>query len=47
MLSRSVHIPQPFHFARDSLSETVHTVMAGVAEGLAGELTGKVYRRLH
>lgn len=47
MLSRSVRIPQLFHFARDSLSETVHTVMAGVAEGLAGELTGKVYRRLH
>ena len=47
MLSRSVHIPQIFNFARDSLSETVHAVMVGVAEGLAGELTHKVYRRGH
>ena len=47
MLSRSVHIPQIFNFARDSLSETVHTVMVGVAKGLAGELTHKVYRRVH
>ena len=47
MLSRSVHIPQIFNFARDSLSETVHTVMVGVAKGLAGELTHKVYRRAH
>jgi len=46
MLSRSVHIPQIFNFARDSLSETVHTVMVGVAKGLAGELTRKVYRRV-
>ena len=46
MLSRSVHIPQIFNFARDSLSETVHTVMIGVAKGLAGELTRKVYRRV-
>jgi hypothetical protein len=45
MLSRSVHIPQIFNFARDSLSETVHTVMVGVARGLAGELARKVYRR--
>lgn len=47
MLSRSVHIPQIFNFARDSLSETVHTVMVSVAKGLAGELTRKVYRRAH
>jgi hypothetical protein len=47
MLSRSVHIPQIFNFARDSLSETVHTVMVSVAKGLAGELTHKVYRRAH
>jgi hypothetical protein len=45
MLSRSVRIPQIFNFARDSLSETVHGVMVSVAEGLAGELTHKVYRR--
>ena len=45
MLSRSVHIPQIFNFARDSLSETVHTVMVSVAKGLAGELTRKAYRR--
>ena len=47
MLSRSVNIPQIFHIARDSLSDTVHTVMVNVAEGLAGELTRKVYRRAH
>ena len=47
MLSRSVHIPQIFNFARDSLSETVHTVMVSVAQGLAGEFTHKVYRRGH
>ncbi len=46
MLSRSVHIPQIFNFARDSLSETVHGVMVSVAQGLAGELTHKVYRRM-
>jgi hypothetical protein len=46
MLSRSVHIPQIFNFARDSLSETVHGVMVTVAESLAGELTHKVYRRV-
>lgn len=46
MLSRSVHIPQIFNFARDSLSETVHTVMVSVAKGLAAELTRKVYRRV-
>ncbi len=45
MLSRSVHIPQIFNFARDSLSETVHSVMVSVAKGLAGEFTHKVYRR--
>jgi hypothetical protein len=45
MLSRSVNIPQIFHIARDSLSDTVHTVMVSVAQGLAGELTRKVYRR--
>jgi hypothetical protein len=47
MLSHSVHIPQVFNFARDSLTETVHTVMVSVAKGLAGELTHKVYRRVH
>ena len=47
MLSRSVQIPQIFNFARDSLSETVHSVMVSVAKGLAGELTHKVYRRVH
>ena len=47
MLSRSVDIPRIFHIARDSLSDTVHTVMVSVAEGLAGELTRKVYRRAH
>ena len=46
MLSRSVNIPQIFHFARDSLAETVHSVMLSVARGLAGELTRNVYRRL-
>ena len=46
MLSRSVHIPQILIFARDSLSETVHTVMDSVARGLATELTRKVYRRV-
>jgi hypothetical protein len=46
MLSRSVHIPQIFNFARDSLSETVHTVMVSVAKGLAAELTHKLYRRV-
>jgi hypothetical protein len=46
MLSRSVHIPQIFIFARDSLSDTVHTVMVSVAKDLAGELTRKVYRRM-
>jgi hypothetical protein len=46
MLSRSVHIPQIFNFARDSLSETVHSVMVSVAKGLAAELTLKVYRRV-
>ena len=47
ILSRSENIPQIFHIARDSLSDTVHTVMVSVAEGLAGELTRKVYRRAH
>jgi hypothetical protein len=46
MLSRSVRIPQIFNFARDSLSETVHSVMVSVAKGLASELTHKVYRRV-
>jgi hypothetical protein len=47
MLSHSVHIPRIFSHARDSLSETVHTVMVSVAKGLADELTHKVYRRVH
>lgn len=47
MLSRSVHIPRIFDSARDSLAETVHSVMVRVARGLAGELTHTVYRRPH
>lgn len=46
MLSRAVHIPQIFNFARDSLSDSVYSVMTGVADDLAGELTHKVYRRV-
>jgi hypothetical protein len=46
MLSRSVSIPQIFFTARDSLSETVHTVMVSVAKDLAAELARQVYRRV-
>jgi hypothetical protein len=44
-LSRSVRIPSLFNIARDSISDTVYSVMTGVAADLAGELTRKVYRR--
>jgi hypothetical protein len=46
-LSRSVRIPSIFNLARDSISDTVNSVMTGVATDLAGELTRKVYRRVH
>jgi hypothetical protein len=46
-LSRSVRIPSIFNIARDSISDTVYSVMASVAADLAGELTRKVYRRVH
>jgi hypothetical protein len=46
-LSRSVRIPSIFNLARDSISETVNSVMTGVAADLAGELTRQVYRRVH
>lgn len=45
MLSHSVKIPQIFNFARESLSETVRSVMIGVAKDMARELTHTVYRR--
>ncbi|MEW6331889.1 MAG: hypothetical protein AB1560_10550 [Pseudomonadota bacterium] len=45
-LSRSVRIPALFSVARDSVSDTVYSVMTGVAAGLAGELTRRVYRRV-
>jgi hypothetical protein len=44
-LSRSVRIPSIFNLARDSISDTVNSVMTGVAADLAGELARKVYRR--
>lgn len=43
-LSRSVRIPSLFDLARDSVSNTVYSVMNGVASGLAAELTRQVYR---
>jgi hypothetical protein len=46
-LSRSVRIPSIFNLARDSISDTVNSVMTGVAADLAGELTRQVYRRAH
>ncbi len=46
-LSRSVRIPSIFNLARDSISDTVNSVMTGVAADLAGELTRQVYRRVH
>lgn len=45
-LSRSVRIPSLFNLARDSVSDTVYSVMTGVAGELAGELTRRVYRRV-
>ena len=44
-LSRSVRIPSLFNLARDSISDTVNSVMTGVAADLAGELARQVYRR--
>ena len=44
-LSRSVRIPSIFNLARDSISDTVNSVMTGVAADLAGELARQVYRR--
>jgi hypothetical protein len=44
-LSRSVRIPSLFNLARDSISDTVNSVMTGVAADLAGELAHQVYRR--
>jgi hypothetical protein len=46
-LSRSVRIPSIFNLARDSISDTVNSVMTGVAADLAGELARQVYRRIH
>lgn len=46
-LSRSVRIPSIFNLARDSISDTVYSVMTGVAADLAGELSRQVYRRVH
>jgi hypothetical protein len=46
-LSHSVRIPSIFNIARDSLSDTVYSVMTGVATDLAGELSRQVYRRVH
>jgi hypothetical protein len=45
-LSRSVNIPSLFNTARDSVSDTVYSVMTGVAGELAVELTRRVYRRV-
>jgi hypothetical protein len=45
-LSRSVRIPSLFNLARDSVSDTVYSVMTGVAAELAVELTHRVYRRI-
>jgi hypothetical protein len=45
MLSHSVHLPRIFDSTRDSLAETVYSVMVTVARELAGELTDTVYRR--
>lgn len=44
-LSRSVRIPSLFNLARDSITDTVNSVMTGVAADLAGELARQVYRR--
>jgi hypothetical protein len=44
-LSRSVRIPALFNMARDSISDTVYSVMTGVAAELAVELARQVYRR--
>ncbi len=46
-LSRSVRIPHILNIARDSVSDAVYTVMTGVADDLAGELSRRVYRRVH
>lgn len=45
MLSRSVRIPRALIMARDSLTQTINSVMERVAEELAQELADKAYRR--
>jgi len=45
ILSHSVKIPHALFFVRDSVLQTVHSVMAEVAEELAIELTNRVYRK--
>ena len=44
ILSNSVKIPHALFFVRDSVLQTIHSVMAEVAEELASELTSRVYR---
>jgi len=44
ILSNSVKIPHALFFVRDSVLQTIHSVMAEVAEELACELTSRVYR---
>ncbi|MBS1269586.1 MAG: hypothetical protein MAG794_00537 [Gammaproteobacteria bacterium] len=44
ILSNSVKIPRNLSFVRDSLLQTIHSVMEKVAEELAIELTGKIYK---
>jgi len=45
ILSNSVKIPHTLFFVRDSVLQTIHSVMAEVAEDLATELTNKIYRK--
>ena len=45
ILSNSVKIPHALFFVRDSILQTIHSVMAEVAEELATELTDRVYRK--
>jgi len=44
ILSNSVKIPHALFFVRDSVLQTIHSVMEEVAEELASELTSRVYR---
>jgi hypothetical protein len=46
MLSRSVKIPQALAIARDSLAETVYSVMEDAAEDLAREFANRTFRRI-